>query len=326
MLRSNIYLTDVNPKIGNGLNHQLWCIVDALMIGEYASRNIMVTGLYPDYDSRIKLNLSNIIDIDRTNDELQKHGFSARLLPYDSEIPWTTTAYTNPVFNKFVSMEPNVRFYKMIEALEAESHIRYVNLWTTFVWPFMAPYGNVIELHQKAIQVFKCLTPSPMIRFIVNQRLKQLKSDYYVVHLRLEDDWIRFITQDYKNNIHYGKTEEDCTRDIYNDIVSLIDQHMPGDNEIYIATGLNNGENKNKYILDELKEKYPNRLAFKDGKTCEWSEIFPGFDPCREIEGYIDLHVCLHGKIFIGSVMSSFSTSLKYCYDIENKPVYQYNG
>ena len=75
-----------------------------------------------------------------------------------------------------------------------------------------------------------------------------------------------------------------------------------------------------------MKEKYPNRLVFKEEYTCEWSEIFPGIGPCREIEGYIDFQICLHGKLFIGSRMSSFSTSLRYCYSIENKPVYQYNG
>lgn len=46
----SVYLTNPNPKNVYGLNHQLWCIANALMIGEYTDRNIMVNGFYPDYN------------------------------------------------------------------------------------------------------------------------------------------------------------------------------------------------------------------------------------------------------------------------------------
>jgi len=331
MLRGNIYLIDVNPvrggKHGNGLNHQLWCVVNALMIGEYTSRNIMVSGFYPDYNLDNKMNICNIIDIDKTNEKLQEGGFNVRLLPYDSQLPWTRTAYPNPVFNKFVKIEPAKRFHSMIEALRNEEHIRYVDLWSSFVWPIMNPYGYNNELVAKATTMFLSIVPSSMIRFIVSERSVNLTDEYDVIHLRLEDDWMIHITETLEN-IHNGKTIEDCTKDIYQEILGIIDEKLSDteNNDIYIATGLNNGENINKYILEDLEEKYPGRLVYKTQKTCDWSKIFPNAGPCRDIEAYLDLLICLDGKRFIGGVLSSFSSSLKHCFRNQGKPFYQYKG
>jgi hypothetical protein len=338
MLKSSLYLTDLNPNVDSGLNHQLWGIVNALMLGEYTSRNVMITGFYPHYNIPKTINLYYLINIDETNKKLKEIGLNTSIIPYDSQIPWTRTAYPNPVFNKFKDIPGVKRFHDMIEALRGEDHIRYVDIWTVFVWPLMYPYDNDPYLSNKAIKIFTCLIPSPMIKIEVLKELhniypmKKSENIYFAMHLRLEDDWVDHLTKKYNHpdNIYFGYTEEKFIETIYSEITTLIDNNFCGegneDIKIYLATGLHLTENRNRNILARLEERYPERFVYHTSSKIEWDKVFEHIDTCRELEGYIDLHICLGAQKIICSKLSSFSSSIKYVFDYKGKECYQYSS
>lgn len=326
---SGIYLTNPNAGINYGLNHQLWCIVDALMIGHYTGRDIMVSGFYPDYNNDYKINLCNILDIDETNEELSYVGINSKLIPYNSRITWIRSKFPNPVFRQeFVKIPGKERFFGMIEKLKTESEY-YIDLYTSFVWPLMTPYDHDPELSEQATKIFLALMPSSLIQLCVTQRLEELNifSDekvYYSIHLRLEDDWVNHMTKIYKLSKHFGKEKETFSKEIFNEIIGYI--NMLDNNKIFVATGLGKDEHMNNYMLTELDKLFPNRICVSHHKACDWDWIFPGITNAREIEGYIDFLICLDSKKFISSFYSSFSVSLKYCLKLLGVEYYTYNA
>ena len=340
-----LYLTDLNPSTTYGLNHELWCIVDALMIGHATGRNIMVTGFYPDYNSKFKIDLGQVIDLVRTNEMLTREGFSVQLEPYNVNIRWTKSRYQNPCFRHFDTggAAGKDRFFNMIRALSAET-AKNVDLYTTFVWPLMHPYGYDKDLSDMSTHIFLCLVPSSLIDLCVQQRKKDLglavenDDDFLAIHMRLEDDWVTHLTLKYGGTPHFGKTEDEFSREMFDQIKSGIaaaagdavtTQQQQTNGKIFVATGLGKTSQKNNYLLDELRDVFGGRICVKMEHACEWKDLFLGMEnnaTGREIEGFIDFLICLRAKRAILATYSSFSVSLKYCRDLLGLKSVLYQG
>lgn len=312
------YLTNLNTCQNYGLNHELWCIVDALMIGESTERNIMVTGFYPDYNSKFTIDLNEVIDIQHTNENLLKNGFSVQLQPYDKDINWVSTKYKNPVFGHFDSIKGKQRYLTMIEALKQEDS-QNIDLFTTFVWPIPWAFGHDKELMDKATQMFLCLSPSQFIESCVKERVNflNLADSYFVIHLRLEDDWVTHLTSKYKGTCHFGKTEESFSHEMFDSIINILKKQNDSEEIIFLATGLGKTSHKNNHMIQNMKEIFGDHRikACKQGVTV-WKEKYPGIGDARELEGYIDFLICLKAKRAILATHSSFSVSLKFCRDM----------
>jgi hypothetical protein len=321
------YLIDLNPNCNYGLNHQLWCIADALIIAHYVNRKVMVRGFYPDYNNRYQIDLSNIINIEETNNNLLKKGFRTSILPFNKNIEWNLSRYPNPVYNdNFTNIYTDNKFDIMIEKLKEEKE-GYIDLYTCFVWPLMLPYNYRQDYVKEVISIFLCLEPSALIKCCVQKRLQEVgiqnSEKYNAIHLRMEDDWVTHLTSNYKHNFHYGKTFELYTQEMIHQVCEKI-QWLNG-NKLFTATGLKKSENQNNYILDDLNEKFPS-LVYAKNKMCSWKEVFSGVNEAREIEGYIDFLICLNAEQVIASYYSSFSVSLKYCREYLNRYTIGYDG
>ena len=323
------YLTDLNPTTWYGLNHELWCLVDGLMICNETGRNLMTRGFYPDYNSKFTVDLNIIIDITETNKKLKENGFSCKIAPFDETVIWERSKYSNPVYNSnFCNLQGRDRFFKMTSALKEEKG-DYLDLFTTFVWPLMHPYDYDKELTERAIKLFLCLCPSALIKLCVEKRKEQLNlsEKYDAVHLRIEDDWMNHLTIHYKHNPHFGKTFEACSNDIFRQVVDKIRLQFSDQNPTFIATGLIKTENVNNSKISELKTQFgEKRIIVGIKKMCNWEKIFPSVGCAREIEGFIDFLICLNSEKAIVSSHSSFSVCLKYLRDYQKKETFVYNG
>lgn len=314
------YLTNLNTRQNYGLNHELWCIVDALMIGESTERNIMVTGFYPDYNSKFTIDLNEIIDMGATNKALLSQGFSVQLEHFDKRIVWTRTKYQNPVYLHFDHIKGKERFLTMVEALKGEDGIENVDLFTSFVWPIPWAFGHDQNLMNTATRMFLCLTPSSFIQDCVKKRKTFLglqDENYVAVHLRLEDDWVTHLTLQYKGTPHFGKTEESFSKEMFDSIVDHLKKMDEGvDQKIFLATGLGKTLQKNNFLIREMQSSFgPERVRVCQEKAFEWKDKYKEIGDAREIEGYIDFLLCLNAKRAILATYSSFSVSLKYCRD-----------
>ena len=330
MTERPLYLTDLNPQTHYGLNHELYCIVDALMIGHFTGRDIMTTGFYPDYNGPVTIPLSDVLDLEETNRKLREMGILSKLHDFAPLETWTDSQYINPVFRpEFLKLPGNRRFTEMISALLNEKAAKEprVNLWTTFVWPFMTPFDYDPLLTKISVQIFCCLTLSEKMEQGVKTRLaRTIGSDqsYYVCHLRLEDDWVNHLSTVLENP-HRGNSFEDISRSIFQEIVTYIENECQ-DKKIFIATGLGKSEQRNNFYLDKLQEMFPDRL-FIDRKTYQnWGEIYPGVKFGRELEGLIDYTICQRAEKLILAWYSSFSVSLKYFCAEKGIPVRSYMG
>jgi hypothetical protein len=338
------YLTDLNTRQNYGLNHELWCIADALMLGESVGRNIMVRGFYPDYNSKFKIDLSHVINLDATNKALKDSGFSVQLEPFDGSLTWQKTKYQNPVFGHFDHVKGKARYEHIIAALKPETHDN-IDLFTSFVWPLSWPFGDDKELMKKATCMFLCMKPSDFMLSLVKERRELLgigkgdgpnnENDFLAIHVRLEDDWVTHLTSVYRHTPHFGKTEELFSRQIKDVIKSMILKTQcssaTGDDttkrKIFLATGLGKSKHKNNDFLDELVEAFGKDATLMcKQNACDWKSKFPGIGEARELEGYIDFLICLEAKSAILASHSSFSVSLKYCRDFLNLESQQYPG
>lgn len=325
----SLYLTDLNPGRNYGLNHELWCIVTAIMIGDNTNRDIMVSGFYPDYNSDYKVDLNRIIDISKTNENFRKLGVKSKLVPFRENIPWVMTKDQNPVFKPDIcGLWGKERFYRVIEKLNFEEQYMYINLYTTFVWPIMGTFGLDDELCERAIRIFLCIEPSTMVKLFVEQKMSELElgDNYYSLHMRLEDDWINHLTT-WDGTSNKGKTFEELSENFYNEIIGLIDTHMDmEDNKIFVATGLLKNENRNNNLLIDLEKKYPGKITYSSNSTENLAVCFPLAKSCREIEGFIDFLICTKSKKCILSTHSSFSVSLSYVLPFLDKETLKYSG
>lgn len=321
-----VYHTNLNPINNNGLNHQLFGIVDGLMIANFCNRDLCHNEFSPDYNLSLKIPLRDVIDVDYLNLMLKKMGFVSQIIPYDRGQTWVETKYTNPVYRReFLQFRGAERFHRMIEALlQEENH--YMYLYTSFVFPIPEAFGNDIPLTNMAVSISKLLIPSPKMQKLVDARkeLLELGDSYHCIHLRLEDDWVIHLTEKLETSIHRGKTREGFSREIFDSIVKIIREKFNDGKKIFVATGLGKSENVNDYLLEELFKLFPERIAVVYGKACIWDEHYPGIGPARELEGFIDFSICQQAESAILASYSSFSISLRMSFNYDLKPNFSY--
>ncbi|MEX0597954.1 MAG: hypothetical protein WD512_15805, partial [Candidatus Paceibacterota bacterium] len=241
------------------------------------------------------------------------------LVEYDPNIEWIKGQFLNPLSNQdFINLPEPSRWITMILVLKAERE-KYINLESCFVWPLMHPYASNKDMCKLSIQIFLSLVPSNMIKLCVQQKRRRMTKNYCGVHMRLEDDWINHLM---KYNL--DKNFEELSDKIFTEITESM-KRIDIDKDFFIATSLGKNKNRNNYYLEKLKDIFPNRIHIFD-KVCEWKEIYPEIIEAREIEGYIDFHMCLNADILILSNLSSFSQSLEFCFNELGKPYHKYSG
>jgi hypothetical protein len=324
-----LYLTNLNPRLDYGLNHQLWCIVKGLMIGHYVGRDIVVNGFFPDYNHHYHIPIEQIIDIDKTNERLIKAGFNSKIVINDLNIEWKQSKYQNPFLSEFVNHDWNKRFVNMIHALKKESkeNENYnLDILTTFIWPVMYYFRDNQILHNQLINIFCQLVFSTTIQNIVKQTKIDCGLDnleYHSCHMRLENDWVEHITKKYNiNNKHLGKPKEEYSQEIFEIIFSYIKNT---DKKIFIATGLGKSDQENNFLLEKLLKIFPSKICISKNLDC-WKNLFPGTKFGRELNGLIDLIICLDSKQYLGGCYSSFSETIKLVFNYNHKKIDLFEG
>lgn len=145
---------------------------------------------------------------------------------------------------------------------------------------------------------------------LANNIKKKLNlNNYSSIHLRLEDDAIRFMKE--KNKIlNLEEINKICIDKYLNELDYLKDIN----NNIYICTSLCINDNVNNELYKELKIKY-NLLDKNDFINCENIGEF------REIFGIIDYIIAKDSIYFIGADWSSFSIYIYEHHKMHDKAV-----
>jgi disulfide oxidoreductase YuzD len=257
-------------KIGpTGLVNQFINLVNGLLLGHLTKRNIYNPNFLPNYNSLSSIPLSEILDIDQLNKLLT----NTQILMSNNLYNWSTVHQDKFAFN--TSLE------SIINILNQDDH-PYVDLGLVF-----AIYRTTNELVQFQLNIYKNLPFKSQYYDVLNYcKSNYLGTKYNAIHLRLEDDWP-----------HYGSndTPEIATEKIVKSYYDAMSQLFLPIDTIYIATHLIKSKNKNDWVIGEIEKKYPNCVF-----SISWRDQFPDIPQGREIDALIDYLICRNAEKFIG--------------------------
>lgn len=299
----NYYLIDLNPLTTSGLLNQFWSLINGILIGHYVGRNVVVENFYPDYNKIDKIPIEAIIDIDSLNCLIVELGLNTYVTTKVQGANWLPSRYYNPTKETF----DQYGFINTLALLKSEAE-KYLDIHDTFTDTM---FKNNIdpEIKQLFIRLLTGLKFSWKVRQIIKyiKKILGLTSSYKVIHLRLEDDMIKYRPFQNINEYEYGMM-------VYNQYKEKINQHMNPSDIILLSTHLTKSPNLMNFTINDLSKKY-SRVVIND----QWRNVFPDFYKGREIDALIDYLLSLDGIGFIGHHYSTFSQAIKYYYDIHSK-------
>ena len=291
------YLIDLCFSDTAGLFNQLWGLVNGIMIGHYTKRDIVVRGLYPQYDKRDTISISKVIDLDRLNKSLVKLGIKTVVHNKKSlsNIDWKKSSLFNPGLRSI----RYPMFIPIVNLLLLETHV-YTDLGSTCFYPL----GNYPDHIQGMVRsIFRVLPFTDKIYSVVNECISILglktETGYSSVHLRMEDDMLKMFDECHKIN------PEEYTKKYMEKYWVFMEELFGKNDDIYLATHLCRSENKNNHLPSLIKERYPN-VRFWEGKDT-WRRHYPNFIQGREIDALIDYLMCTKSRKFVGFIPSTFS-------------------
>ena len=314
-VNDKFYLIDLNPNLGAGLFNQIWALINAILIGTYTSRNIIIGGFYPDYNKPTTIPLSYVINIHNLRKTLLETGIKIGIYE-KSEIdtkPWIKSQCFNPMRIPSILNGDINGYYQMIQMLRSETH-NYIELGSVYHYRYDEISLYPTDIHKNFVKyMFRQLQFAPAILTIVEYCKQKLglHDKYNAIHLRLEDDMLYAFAK------CINKTPQECTRDIMTRYYNTMIHTFTKQDEIYISTHLLKSDNLNNPIVHQIKTQYPNIKFWNSGES--WRTKFNNIPPGREIDAMIDFLICTHATKFIGYVGSSFSRLVDDMYKYEGK-------
>lgn len=169
------------------------------------------------------------------------------------------------------------------------------------------PGLNVLKLGWEVIQdplnnaikkeLFQCIrfTPSivtPALKFVNDNQINREKGTINVIHLRIEQDWLDFVSSRRTPRV----SPESVSEEIAKKYIKVIQQYIQKDDTTYILSGSSNNK-----VIDYLRK---NQYTYF---------LFPKITPYREMNAAMDMVIGKQcNNVFIGCGGSSFSDVLKY--------------
>lgn len=314
-VNDKFYLIDLNPNLGAGLFNQIWALMNAILIGTYTSRNIIIKGFYPDYNKSNTIPLSYVINLHSLRKTLLQTNIKIGI--YESgEIDtknWIKSTCYNPTRIPSILNGDIHGYYQMIQLLRSETN-NYIELGNVYHYRYDEISLYPTDTHKNFVKyMFRQLEFAPAILTIVDycKQTLGLNTGYNAVHLRLEDDMLYAFAK------CINKTPQECTREIMNRYYNSMQKIFNTHEEIYISTHLLKSQNLNNPIVYEIKTHYPNIKFWNTGES--WRTKFPNIPLGREIDAMIDFLICVHAHKFVGYVGSSFSRLVDDMYKYEGK-------
>ena len=250
-------------------------------------RHIYDPHFLPYYNNIEWIPLSQIIDIEHLNAMLDKFNYNTRIIK-DEEIgnqAWIKSKNYNKVCNSNNKLQ-------ILKDLSLEKQ-QYVDLGDVF----SVSVDKDSNTDNFELEFYKNVKFVSGFQDALNYVKKHyLGTKYNVVHLRLEDDFVAPFSSLFRN---YSYTE--YTNILLNRYLELMDKMFLPTDKIYLATHLSKSHYENNYVINIIKQKYPNIVV-----SVPWREhiLLPHG---REIDAIVDFAIGRNSEKFIGMFASTFS-------------------
>lgn len=278
-------------NLKSGLCNQLMCIVKCLILASYSNRDIYFNNFQIDYKNLNEvIPIQYVVDINNLQYICDKFKLNVKIFK----------SINKDIIDSIVKIEnkennQDIYFIKdFIKLIENNSEVEFLNI--------EAPISADIPIkYNKIFQYISINIPFSEKFIAYSNKIKQkFNLDYYLcIHLRLENDAIKHMTELTKNN----NFDEFNTiyKNIYEKELELI-KHW--NVRKYICTSLGLYENINNEYYKSLKKDY--NLIDKNDVINEIEFNLNG-RKCRELYGILDFIIAKDSNYFIGCDWSSFS-------------------
>jgi len=293
----SFYLVDLNIHAYCGLFNQLNILVNSIILAHYAGRDVAVNWFYPNYRSRTQYPIEKVIDIPELNSRIREYG----LEPYVGTLKNTKQIQSSRLSGGFYNCN-ELEIFKVHQE-QPSSSIRLECGDSAIFYRNVDPFLS--DLY------FSLIAHIPFTDHI-KQTVHQIKcsfnlNNYHAVHLRLEDDMLNFKQIREPNNINFVSK----THNTYLETMRLL---FNTNDQIFIATDLGKNAHKCNWILDEIKNLYPNAITSEN-----WRDSHPDFPTGREFDAIVDYLLCQGAESFIGFGSSTFSDTLLNYFEYQKK-------
>jgi hypothetical protein len=273
-------------KTGRGLVNQFINLINGIHLSNGVERYIYNPRFLPNYYSTDWIPLSEVFDIPHLNQMFSDLGFYVRIITDETigQKEWIKPEYYNNVCN-------DKCMANILNKLSKEKYT-YLDLGDVF--------SVSIEKNKNIEKIELDLYSNMRFTSGFHEALDYIKSNflgdkYNVVHLRLEDDFIAPYSG------HFGHTYEEYSMILLNRYLEMMENMFLPDSKIYIATHLLKKEYPNNYIIDLIRDKYPNIVT-----TTPWRDQI-NLPQGREIDAIIDYLIATNAQNFVGMHGSTFS-------------------
>lgn len=289
--------------IERGLCNQLMSFVHSLMLSHASKRDIYDPKFRIDYRSETLIPLSSIIDMNFLNELMSSLGINCRIVfdKYLEKISWNLHPYRGWLWGTSRRLEYHCTNIDMDP-----------NTYLDIACGLELTMNMADEMKNLEINIFKNMRVTSEYNEVFEYCVQNyLVSGYKAVHLRLEDDWLDHlmsVTGIYNIEYHSGI--------ICENYLKAINEKFSPDDTIFIATYLTRSKNRNTWIIDKIRERFP-----KVTLALPWREKF-NLPIGREIDAFIDYMICINAEFLIGINGSTFSIVTTDIVRAKGKPVF----
>lgn len=272
---------------GRGLVNQFINLVNGITLCNPIGRHIYNPRFLPYYNNTDWIPLSNIIDIDHLNKILASLKFTTRIITEESvgQEKWIKSNR----YNKVCSTDSRIQ---ILEVLSEEKN-KYVDIGDVF----SASLEKDSHIDKFELEFFRNIKFVSQFQVALNYiQDNYLGQKYNVVHLRLEDDFVAPFSSLFRKYSY-----QEYTMILMNRYLEHMDKMFSPDDKIYIATHLSKSHYENNYVIDLIREKYPNIII-----SVPWREHV-SLPLGREVDAIVDFMIGRNALNFIGMHGSTFS-------------------
>jgi hypothetical protein len=284
----------VRPKYG--LCNQLYSISKGIIYGIISNRDVIFSGFQIDYrDDRNLWEFTDIIDINDLQEKIEKLNLNINI----SSNLNIKSKKINTFSNENIS---NIKDFIKILLHEDNINEELLDIDNPISSTIPEKYNNLYKYLNINIKfIDKYIIMAHEIKNNLNLK------DYVCVHLRLEDDAIKFMN-DQNNKLTFDVINSIYRKKYLNEFENL---KKINNNPIYICTSLIINNNFNNVFYKKLKEEY----------NCVDKNMFINNSDykCRELYGIIDYIIAKDSLYFIGCDWSSFSYYIIQNHSLNNK-------
>lgn len=312
------------PYLFNGMTQQLHSIVNALVLGHFLNRDVCINTWTADLPSNLLIPPCICFDYPSTNERLfSMVGLRSKLQAQKKDLEWISPIDIVQILWKFSYTDS---LHQILDRLQREDMIDHLDVVDCFFWPLFHHFHSLKHL---ILGSLAALTPSKHMQMLVNQHKETFHLSgrpYYCVHLRLEDDWIKFRTGSVQSRspARYSNIPGDLYASLMLEKVKVAIHTMCDSNPqypIYVCTSLGKYPlHDTHHVLERFRLDFPNALI-----PCQpqcWTTIgLSSNQEAREMEALLDWFVARDCIGFVGFQLSTFSLSLSSLLSSHNIPI-----